>query len=158
MAKKTLFTLTLNGDETQIASAPDATLLETLRDGLGVLSPKRGCNQGVCGACTVLVDGVPVRSCLTLTARCEGHQVETMEGLNTDPVMAVLQRHMVDSGGVQCGFCTSGMLISARNLLVETPAPSRDAVKSALSGNICRCTGYRTIVDAVCTAAEELRA
>ncbi|WP_035025043.1 (2Fe-2S)-binding protein [Gemmobacter nectariphilus] len=156
MAKKALFTLSLNGDQTDVAAAPDATLLETLRDGLGVLSPKRGCNQGVCGACTVLIDGVPVRSCLTLTARCEGHEISTMEGMNTDPVMEVLQRHMVASGGVQCGFCTSGMLMSARNLLAETPRPDREAVKSALSGNLCRCTGYRTIVDAICTAAEEL--
>lgn len=156
MAKKALFTLSLNGEQTDVAAALDATLLETLRDGLGVLSPKRGCNQGVCGACTVLIDGVPVRSCLTLTARCEGHEISTMEGMNTDPVMEVLQRHMVASGGVQCGFCTSGMLMSARNLLAETPRPDRETVKSALSGNLCRCTGYRTIVDAICTAAEEL--
>jgi len=156
MAKKALFTLSLNGEQTDVAAAPDATLLETLRDGLGVLSPKRGCNQGVCGACTVLIDGLPVRSCLTLTARCEGHEISTMEGMNTDPVMEVLQRHMVASGGVQCGFCTSGMLMSARNLLAETPRPDRETVKSALSGNLCRCTGYRTIVEAICTAAEEL--
>jgi carbon-monoxide dehydrogenase small subunit len=156
MAAKALMTLHLNGDTVDLAAAPAATLLETLRDGLGVLSPKRGCNQGVCGACTVLVDGVPVRSCLTLTAACEGHEIRTMEGLNADPVMAVLQRHMMGSGGVQCGFCTAGMLISAHDLLTHTPRPDRDTVKSALSGNLCRCTGYRTIVDAVCTAAEEL--
>ena len=156
MAKKMLYSLTLNGEEVEVASARDATLLETMRDDLRVLSSKRGCNQGVCGACTVLVDGKPVRSCLTLTARCEGHDVRTVEGLPDDPILMALQKHMTQAGGVQCGFCTGGMLMSARNLLAETPRPSREAVKSALSGNICRCTGYRTIVDAVCGAAEEL--
>ena len=156
MAKKMLHSLTLNGEEVEVASAPDATLLETLREDLRVLSSKRGCNQGVCGACTVIIDGKPVRSCLTLTARCEGHEVRTVEGLSDDRILNALQKHMVEAGGVQCGFCTGGMLMSARNLLAEVPRPSRDAVKSALSGNICRCTGYRTIVDAVCGAAEEL--
>ncbi|WP_158970402.1 (2Fe-2S)-binding protein [Chachezhania sediminis] len=156
MAKKQLFSLSVNGEEVDVASPSDATLLETLREDLRVLSPKRGCNQGVCGACTVLVDGVPVRSCLTLTALCEGHDIGTVDGMGEDPILATLQKHMVEKGGVQCGFCTGGMLMSARNLLAETPRPSRDTVKSALSGNICRCTGYRTIVDAVCGAAEEL--
>jgi len=156
MAKKMLHSLTLNGEEVEVASAPDATLLETLREDLRVLSSKRGCNQGVCGACTVIIDGKPVRSCLTLTARCEGRDVRTVEGLSDDRILNALQKHMVEAGGVQCGFCTGGMLMSARNLLAEVPRPSRDAVKSALSGNICRCTGYRTIVDAVCGAAEEL--
>ena len=104
----------------------------------------------------MIIDGKPVRSCLTLTARCEGHDVRTVEGLSDDRILNALQKHMVEAGGVQCGFCTGGMLMSARNLLAEVPRPSRDAVKSALSGNICRCTGYRTIVDAVCGAAEEL--
>lgn len=156
MAKKMLHSLTLNGEEVEVASAPDATLLETLREDLRVLSSKRGCNQGVCGACTVIIDGKPVRSCLTLTALCEGRDVRTVEGLSDDRILNALQKHMVEAGGVQCGFCTGGMLMSARNLLAEVPRPSRDAVKSALSGNICRCTGYRTIVDAVCGAAEEL--
>ncbi|WP_422372179.1 (2Fe-2S)-binding protein [Hoeflea sp.] len=156
MAKKILHSLTLNGEEVEVATPAGATLLETMREDLRILSAKRGCNQGVCGACTVLIDGKPVRSCLTLTARCEGHAVQTMEGMDKDRVMATLQRHMVESGGVQCGFCTSGILISARELLESEPLPSRATVKTALSGNICRCTGYRTIVDAVCGAAEEL--
>lgn len=156
MAKKILHSLTLNGEEVEVATPAGATLLETMREDLRILSAKRGCNQGVCGACTVLIDGKPVRSCLTLTARCEGHAVQTMEGMDEDRVMATLQRHMVESGGVQCGFCTSGILISARELLESEPTPSRATVKTALSGNICRCTGYRTIVDAVCGAAEEL--
>ncbi|WP_428929477.1 (2Fe-2S)-binding protein [Marinibacterium sp. SX1] len=156
MAKKMLHSLTLNGEEVEVASAPDATLLETLREDLRVLSSKRGCNQGVCGACTVIVDGKPVRACLTLTARCEGRDVRTVEGLSQDPILAALQRHMVAEGGVQCGFCTGGMLMSARNLLAEIPVPDRETVKSALSGNICRCTGYHMIVDAVCGAAREL--
>lgn len=156
MSKKILHSLNLNGEEVEVATPAGATLLETMREDLRILSAKRGCNQGVCGACTVLIDGKPVRACLTLTARCEGHAVQTMEGMGGDRVMLTLQRHMVESGGVQCGFCTSGILISARELLEEDPAPSRAAVKTALSGNICRCTGYRTIVDAVCSAAEEL--
>ena len=156
MSRKALFTLHLNGEEVEVATGAGATLLETLREDLGVLSPKRGCNQGVCGACTVLVDGEPVRACLTLTARCEGHDLRTIEGMAQDRVMAALQKHMVEAGGVQCGFCTSGMLMSAHNLLTENANPGRDAVQSALSGNLCRCTGYRTIVDAVCGAAEEL--
>ncbi|MDX2482454.1 MAG: (2Fe-2S)-binding protein [Pseudodonghicola sp.] len=156
MAKKTLYSLTLNGEEIEVASSAGATLLETLREDLRVLSSKRGCNQGVCGACTVLLDDKPVRACLTLTAHCEGRKLQTMEGMGGDPIMATLQRHMVESGGVQCGFCTGGVLISARNLLSEDPSPSRETVKTALSGNLCRCTGYRTIIDAVCGAAEEL--
>ena len=156
MEKKVLYSLELNGEQIEVASPAGATLLETLREDLRVLSSKRGCNQGVCGACTVLVDGKPVRACLTLTARCEGHRVQTMEGMEGDHVMNTLQRHMVESGGVQCGFCTAGVLISARDLLEADATPSREAVKTALSGNICRCTGYRTIVDAVHGAAREL--
>ena len=156
MAKKVLYSLTLNGEQVDVATPAGATLLETLREDLRVLSSKRGCNQGVCGACTVLVDGKPVRACLTLTARCEGHEIQTVDVMGEDHVMATLQRHMVESGGVQCGFCTGGVLISARELLAEDPMPSREAVKTALSGNVCRCTGYRTIVDAVVGAAAEL--
>lgn len=156
MAKKVLHCLTLNGEQVDVATPEGATLLETLREDLRVLSSKRGCNQGVCGACTVLVDGKPVRACLTLTARCEGRDIRTVEGMGEDRVMATLQRHMAESGGVQCGFCTGGMLMSACELLADDPMPSRDTVKTALSGNICRCTGYRTIVDAVVGAAKEL--
>lgn len=156
MSKRTLMTLTINGEETEVATACDATLLETLREDLGILGSKRGCNQGVCGSCTVVIDGAPVRSCLTLSAQCEGRDLRTIEGYDEDEVMASLRKHLIESGGIQCGFCTGGVLLSAQTYLKENPRPSRDEVRSALSGNLCRCTGYRSIVNAICDAAEEL--
>lgn len=148
----------LNGKPTKVEADAGATLLTTLRDDLRVLSPKRGCNQGVCGSCTVMIDGRPQRACLTLAAGCAGKHVQTIEGFTGDRVMDLLQRNMLVSGGVQCGFCTSGVLISAASLLKETVAPSVDEIRAALSGNLCRCTGYRRIVEAVVTAAAELAA
>ncbi len=148
----------LNGNRTRLDAEPGATLLAVLRDDLRVLSPKRGCNQGVCGSCTVMIDGRPQRACLTLAAGCEGKRVQTIEGFAGDRVMEALQRSMIVSGGVQCGFCTSGVLISAQSLLRENAAPTIEQIQAALSGNLCRCTGYRKIVDAVVSAAAELAA
>lgn len=150
--------LSINGRGVDVLTAPGATLLHTLRDDLGILSCKRGCNQGVCGSCTVVVDDLPVRACLSVTENCTGKEVRTLEGFAEDPVMQALQERMIESGGVQCGFCTAGMLISARDLLVENPTPSIEDVQAALSGNLCRCTGYRKIVDAVRAAADDLAA
>jgi carbon-monoxide dehydrogenase small subunit len=149
-------TLTVNGKTFAVAVGGARTLLTALRDELRVLSPKRGCNQGVCGSCTVYIDGEPRRACLTLVERCEGQDIRTVEGLGDDRIMRALQDAIVVSGGVQCGFCTPGVLISARALLAETPEPDVDEVKAALSGNLCRCTGYRTIVEAVLTAARQV--
>ena len=149
-------TLNVNGKTVAVAVGGARTLLTALRDELRVLSPKRGCNQGVCGSCTVSIDGEPRRACLTLVERCEGREIRTVEGLGDDRIMRALQDAIVVSGGVQCGFCTPGVLISARALLAETPGPDVDEVKAALSGNICRCTGYRTIVEAVLAAAREV--
>lgn len=146
----------VNGKRARVAAGGPRTLLSALRDDLRVLSPKRGCNQGVCGSCTVLIDDEPRRACLTLVERCEGHEVRTVEGLADDPIMQALQRNMVVSGGVQCGFCTPGVLLSARGLLGDTTNVDAAEVKAALSGNICRCTGYRTIVEAVLAAAKEV--
>jgi aerobic-type carbon monoxide dehydrogenase small subunit (CoxS/CutS family) len=151
-----LMRLTINGKMVLVATGGARTLLSALRDDVRVLSPKRGCNQGVCGSCTVLIDGEPRRACLTLVERCEGHDIRTVEGLGDDATMRALQDAIIVSGGVQCGFCTPGVLISACALLRETPAPDAQEVKAALSGNICRCTGYRTIVEAVLTAAKEI--
>ncbi len=148
----------LNGKRTRLEAESGATLLAALRDDLRVLSPKRGCNQGVCGSCTVMIDGGPQRACLTLAAGCEGKRVQTIEGFAGDRVMEALQRSMIVSGGVQCGFCTSGVLISAQSLLRENAAPTIEQIQAALSGNLCRCTGYRKIVDAVVSAAAELAA
>lgn len=148
------FKLDINGRTRRFDVPATTTLLTLLRDELNVTSPKRGCNQGVCGACTVEVDGWPVRACLTLAAGCAGKPVRTIEGAG-DALTGALQRSFVALGAVQCGFCTSGMLISARDLLRRVPRPTIEQVQAALSGNICRCTGYRKIVDAVLAAAEE---
>ncbi len=148
--------LQVNGTRRRVTAEGSDTLLTVLRDQLGLTGAKRGCNQGVCGSCTVEVDGWPVRGCLSLASACEGHEIVTIEGTGRDPVMAVLQRQFVERGAVQCGFCTTGMLISARRLLEDHKRPDAETVQAALSGNICRCTGYRKIIDAVLAAAEEL--
>jgi len=156
MSKKEVFTFQLNGSEVEALAPGDATLLDVLRDDLSLRAAKRGCNQGVCGACTVMVDDVPVRGCLTLAGACEGREIRTLEGFSGDPVMTALQEALITSGGVQCGFCTSGVLITARNLLAESTSPNGDEIRKALSGNLCRCTGYVRIVEAVAKAAEEV--
>lgn len=148
--------LQVNGTRRRVAAEGSDTLLTVLRDQLGLTGAKRGCNQGVCGSCTVQVDGWPVRGCLSLASACEGREIVTIEGTGHDPVMAVLQRQFVERGAVQCGFCTTGMLISARRLLEDEKRPDVEQVQAALSGNICRCTGYAKIIDAVIAAAEEL--
>ena len=149
-------TLTVNGKSRRVAVEGRDTLLTVLREQLALTGAKRGCNQGVCGSCTVAVDGWPVRGCLLLATACEGRDITTIEGAATDSAMAVLQRHFVERGAVQCGFCTPGMLISARRLVADNPRPAVEDVQTALSGNICRCTGYRKIIDAVLAAAAEL--
>jgi len=146
--------LSVNGAERSVDVDGMETLLTTVRERLGLLGAKRGCDQGVCGACTVLADGWPVRACLSLAANCEGSVLTTIEALARDPVGRSLQQAFVDTGAVQCGFCTSGMLLAAYALLRENPAPHVDEVREALSGNLCRCSGYRKIVDAVLTAAQ----
>jgi len=150
------FEIAVNGQRRRAAVEADATLLTWLRDGLQATGTKRGCNQGVCGSCTVMIDGWPQRACLSLAAACEGREVRTVEGYGDDAVMRTLQRRFAEGGAVQCGFCTSGMLISARRLLADSPRPDEAEVRAALSGNLCRCTGYKKIVDAVLLAAEEL--
>ena len=143
----------LNGsDRAAFVDAPE-TLLNTLRRGLGDFSPKYGCGQGTCGVCSVLVDGEPQLSCLTLSVACEGRHVETAAGLADGPNLHPLQAAFMDHFAAQCGFCTPGMLTAARALLAKNPSPSRDEVIEAISGNICRCTGYEPIVAAILAAA-----
>ena len=129
--------------------ATDETLLETLRAGLGLTGAKRGCDQGVCGACTVMVEGRAVRACLSLSVNCAGLDIVTAEGLARNGVLDPVQRALVRSGAIQCGFCTPGLAIAARALLDENPRPTADEIREAVSGNICRCSGYVKIVEAI---------
>jgi aerobic-type carbon monoxide dehydrogenase small subunit (CoxS/CutS family) len=147
--------LMLNGVPEMVEVAPAEMLLETLRTRLGLLGTKTNCLQGECGVCTVLLDGQPVYACLLLTALAEGRNVTTIEGLTSDGELHPLQRAFVQAGAIQCGYCTPGMLLVASALLVETPAPSEDQIRLALSGNLCRCTGYGRIIEAVQVAAAE---
>ena len=149
--------LRVNGDERECAVTPGTTLLEALRYRLGLTGSKQGCDKGDCGACTVLVDGRPVLSCITLALAAEGREVLTVEGLAEKGRPHPLQDAFDRTGGAQCGFCTPGMLVSAWALLRRNPDPSRDEISLALSGNLCRCTGYTKIFEAVELAARELR-
>lgn len=149
--------LTINGQSRRVEAGLTDTLLTVLRDQLLLTAAKRGCNQGVCGACTVLIDGRPQRACLSLAANCEGAAITTLEGLQRDPGMARLQKAFADTGAVQCGFCTPGVLISAHALLSRNADPRTDEIRAGLSGNLCRCSGYRKIVDAVAAAAQEAK-
>jgi aerobic carbon-monoxide dehydrogenase small subunit len=140
---------TLNGRTRDADVPPHVTLLELLRDALGVLEAKEGCGEGVCGACTVLMDGRPVSSCLVLAPMARGRSITTVRGLERDGALHPLQECFLDHGAVQCGFCTPGMLLTARWYLGQHPDANREAIRQALAGNLCRCTGYTKIVDAV---------
>lgn len=147
----------LNGAEIGEFIDNGTTLLTLLRDKLGLTATKSGCDQGTCGACTVLIDGAPQLSCLVLAARCEGKSVTTLEGVVENGELHPLQRAFMDGFAAQCGFCTPGMIIAAKALLDRNSSPDRDDVIDAISGNICRCTGYEPIIDAILSAAAEMR-
>jgi len=147
--KKHLVRICVNEEEVELAVAPSRTLLELLREDLGLMGVKEGCGEGVCGACTVLMDGRPVRSCLTLAVEAQDTTITTVEGLARDGQLDPLQQSFVEHGAIQCGFCTAGMVIASKALLAENPNPSDDQIKHALSGHFCRCTGYAKIVEAV---------
>jgi len=149
---KTTITITVNGEARSVDVEPSDTLLEVLRDRLGVKSPKTGCERGDCGSCTVLLDGATVRSCLVLAIEADGHDVTTVEGLETDGPTG-LQRAFVERNAFQCGFCAPGIVLTATELLSKNPHPTEDEVKEAISGNLCRCTGYEPIVEAVLDAS-----
>jgi aerobic-type carbon monoxide dehydrogenase small subunit (CoxS/CutS family) len=149
--------LTINGQARRIEAGLADTLLTVLRDQLLLTAAKRGCNQGVCGACTVLIDGHPQRACLSLAANCEGAAITTLEGMQRDAGMARLQKAFATTGAVQCGFCTPGVLIAAHALLSRNADPQTDDIRAGLSGNLCRCSGYRKIIDAVAAAAREAK-
>ena len=149
MGAKRIITLRVNGEESEVAVPPHWTLLEALRYEMGLTGSKQGCDKGDCGACTVLIDGAPHLSCLTLAMTAVGHEVKTIEGLAVDGKLDPVQDAFDECGALQCGFCQSGVMMAARNLLDENPTPTRDEVKLALSGNLCRCTGYTKILEAV---------
>jgi len=156
-SKKTAhITLFLNGDEVDASFAPYKTLLEVLREDLALQGTKHGCEMGECGACTVLLDGNPVLSCLVLGIECDGREVTTIEGLASDSSLHPLQAAFADLGGAQCGYSSPGILMAAKALLDHNPNPSREEIRHALSGNLCRCTGYHQIFDAVEKAAMEM--
>ena len=146
---------TLNGQPVDLDIEPNWTLLQVLRNQLQLTGTKEGCSTGDCGACTVLLDGEPITSCLKLAAEVEGQQVITVEGLGSEDTLAPLQKAFIAIGGLQCGFCTPGMLMSATALLMKNPHPSEAEIRLALSGNLCRCTGYDKIIGAVQMAVEE---
>lgn len=147
----------VNGEPTHVAFAPHKTLLEVLREDLGLTGTKHGCELGECGTCTVLLDGVPVLSCLVLGLACEGHEVKTVEGMADGPTLHPLQDAFAELGAAQCGYCTPGFLLTAEALLEENPKPDRPEIKDALAGNLCRCTGYIKIYEAVELAAAKMR-
>ena len=147
--------LKVNG-ETEVVDVPaNMTMLVMLREELGLTGVKNGCTAGECGACTVLMNGEPVNSCMVLAAECDGAEVITVEGLSQNGQLITLQEMLIEKGGVQCGFCTPGMLISAYALLQRNPDPTEAEIREALVGNLCRCTGYVRIVDAVKAAVEK---
>lgn len=150
-------TLTVNGITYTINIEPNRTLVDVLRDVLGLTGTKKSCNEGECGACTVLMDGKPVASCLVLAADTQNRTITTIEGLADGENLHPLQESFVKNGGIQCGFCTPGMIMSAKALLDETPDPTPLEVRTAISGNLCRCTGYQQIVDSVMAAAKIMR-
>ncbi len=155
--EKVRISLEVNGEPTEASFAPHKTLLEVLREDLGLTGTKHGCELGECGTCAVLVDGQPVLSCLLLGMACEGRTVETVEGMAQGPTLHPLQETFADLGAAQCGYCTPGFLLTAAALIRENPSPSRQDIKQALAGNLCRCTGYIKIYEAVELAAARLR-
>jgi carbon-monoxide dehydrogenase small subunit len=149
-------TITLNDVTYTINIEPNLTLVEVLRDTLGLTGTKKSCNEGECGACTVLMEGEPVASCLVLAMDAQNKHITTIEGLAKGEQLHPLQEAFVKHGGIQCGFCTPGMIMSAKALLEEKPDPSPLEVRTAISGNLCRCTGYQQIVDAVMAASKTM--
>lgn len=146
---KRILKLNVNGEDLEILVEAHKTLLEVLREDLGLTGTKRGCDLGTCGACTVLIDGKPWLSCLTLAAAVQGKKIITIEGLAEDGKLHPLQSSFIEKGAIQCGFCTPGMILTAKAFLEEIPHPSEEEVKKAISGNLCRCTGYVKIIEAI---------
>ena len=154
---KKIINLTINSEAYELAVEPNQTLVEVLRHDLGLTGTKQGCGVGDCGSCTVIMDGKPVNSCLVLAVQANGRDILTIEGLDTDQGLHPLQQAFVDKAAVQCGFCTPGMIMSAKGLLEENPNPGEEEIRRGISGNLCRCTGYVQIVNSIKQAAETMR-
>jgi carbon-monoxide dehydrogenase small subunit len=156
MSRNVQIGLTVNGEPAEAWFAPYKTLLEVLREDLNLTGTKHGCELGECGACAVLVDGEPQLSCLVLALECEGRSIETVEGMSDGARLHPLQAAFADLGAAQCGYCTPGILLTAKALLLKEPNPSRERIKEAISGNLCRCTGYQQIFEAIEEAARRM--
>lgn len=155
---KTLISLVVNGESVERAVDPNVTLVQFLREDLGLTGTKHGCGLGDCGACTVIMDGRPVNSCLVLAVQANGREILTIEGLAENGKLHPIQQAFVDKGAIQCGFCSPGMILSAKALLAEKPRPTEHEIRMAISGNLCRCTGYQKIVEAIKEAAKTIEA
>lgn len=154
---KRLVTLTINDEEHEMAVRPNQTLVEVLRYELGLTGTKQGCGVGDCGTCTVIMDGKPVNSCLVLAVQAHGKRILTIEGLDTNQGLHPIQQAFVEHGAIQCGFCTPGMILSAKSLLEQNPKSGEAEIRMAISGNLCRCTGYQKIVEAIKAASGVIR-
>lgn len=152
---KRLIRLNINDKDYEIAVKPNQTLADVIRDEIGLTGTKKGCEVGECGTCTVILDGKPVNSCLVLAVQADGRNILTIEGLETDQGLHPIQQSFVEKGAVQCGFCTSGMILSAKSLLDRNPDADETEIRSAISGNLCRCTGYQKIVEAIASVKKE---
>lgn len=153
---KRVLSFTVNGDPVEIVCKDNMTLLDLLRDKMGLTGTKKGCEQGECGACTVLLDGLPVNSCCTLAVECEGREVVTIEGIAQGDKLHPIQKQFIEKWAMQCGYCTPGMIMSAKALLDHNPHPTELEIREAIEGNLCRCTGYAKIVEAIQAAAAEM--
>jgi carbon-monoxide dehydrogenase small subunit len=154
--EKQLVQLRVNGELHDVAVTPNETLVEVLRERLELTGTKEGCGEGACGTCTVLLDGKPVRSCLTLAVEVQGQEIVTIEGLAKGVELHPVQKAFIEHGAIQCGFCTPAMILTSKALLDENPHPTEDEVRRAISGVVCRCTGYAKIVEAVLAAADSM--
>ncbi|MEJ2717799.1 MAG: (2Fe-2S)-binding protein [Deltaproteobacteria bacterium] len=153
---KQVIALTVNGDTYDLLVSPNQTLLEVLREKLGLMGTKRGCDLGACGACTVLMDGEAVLSCLLLAVDAAGKEIVTIEGLAEEGELHPLQKSFIEHGGLQCGFCTPGLIMTAKAVLDEDPHPTEESVKRKIAGNLCRCTGYKKVTEAIMSAADRM--
>jgi len=153
---KEVIELIVNGESNEVLVRPNDLLIDVLRDVICLTGTKKGCGEGDCGACTVLLDGAPALACLTLAISCAGKEIETIEGLSENGKLHPIQEAFVEKGAIQCGYCTPGMILSAKALLAKNENPTNEEIKYGMAGNFCRCTGYKKIVDAVAEAAGRL--